>query len=206
MIVDPAKTVKLHSADSAIVGVGLSKELPGIFIRDVVSGKLYPDELYQESLAMVERMNATVLAVEVTGLNEFITQPFENAIRMRGTMVRFLKLLAKGKKEERIAQLAPYYRQGLIFHNKRVCTKLETQLLSFPRSKLLDVMDAFAYTIELMHLEGDFFDPFDMGTVPDAEEEAALLGLENEGDFSLGNKHVGRNPWDHPLEGRVRWL
>ena len=96
MIVDPAKTVKLHSADSAIVGVGLSKELPGIFIRDVVSGKLYPDELYQESLSMVERMNATVLAVEVTGLNEFITQPFENAIRMRGTMVRFLKLQANG--------------------------------------------------------------------------------------------------------------
>jgi hypothetical protein len=195
VIVDPAKTVKLHSADSAIVGIGLSKELPGIFVRDIVSGKLYPDELYKESLAMCERLSATVLAVEVTGLNEFITQPFENAIRRAGTMVRFLSLQAKGKKEERIAQLAPYYRQGLIYHNKRVCTKLETQLLSFPRSKLLDVMDALAYVIELMHLEGDFFDPFDLGVLP----------LEDEGD-DLPNEEAYRiEGWLSPLERRAGW-
>jgi len=180
VIVDPAKTVKLHSADSAVVGVGINRAKPAIYVRDIVSGKLYPDELYNESFDMVARLNANVLGVEVTSLHEFISQPIKNEIRKRGLFIRYVELNAKGKKEDRIAQLAPYYRQGYIYHNPAVCTKLETQLLSFPRSKLWDVMDALAYIIELMELESDFFDPPNMDDDEDCYDE-----LQNDRALSL---------------------
>jgi hypothetical protein len=181
VVVDPAKTVKLHSADSAIVGISLEKSLPALFVRDVVSAKLYPDELYEECFAMVARLHAHTLAVEVTGLNEFIVQPFENEMRRRGVLARFMQLKARDKKENRIAQLAPYYRQGYIYHNRAVTVKLETQLLSFPRSKLFDIMDALAYIIQLMDLESEFFDPVGYEELEDA---AAYDELDNEKPLS----------------------
>ena len=108
---------------------------------------------------MVQRHQARVLAVEVTSLNEFITQPLKNEMRVRGIFPSFVELKARDKKENRIASMAPYYRLGYIYHNRGVSAKLEQQLLGFPRSRLWDVMDAAAYVIELLEAEGDYFEP-----------------------------------------------
>ena len=177
VIVDPAKTVKLHSADSAITGWGVDREGKGLYVRDIVSGKLYPDELYDEMFAMVARLNAHTLAIEVTSLNEFIIQPIKNEMQKRGIFVNLIELKARAKKEERIAQLVPYYRQGYIYHNEACCQKLESQLMAFPRSKLWDVMDSAAYIIEVLELNLDYFDPPEMD---DSDIEAEFAELENE--------------------------
>ena len=177
VIVDPAKTVKLHSADSAIVGWGVSRKDHSMYVRDIVSEKLYPDELYNEMFAMVERLDARILAVEVTSLNEFITQPIKNEMSKRGIFCIFMELNARDKKENRIAQLVPYYRQGYIYHNPACCQKLESQLMAFPRSKLWDVMDAAAYIIEVMEKELTFFEPPELN---EKDLEAEYEGLENE--------------------------
>ena len=66
---------------------------------------------------------------------------------------------ARAKKEDRIAALVPFYRQGYVFHNRSCCGGLEAQLLSFPRSRLFDIMDALAYIIEMMELGDRYFDP-----------------------------------------------
>lgn len=178
VIVDPAKTVKLHSADSAIVGIGVDRNSHKIYVRDVVAGKMYPDELYNESLEMVKRLRANTLAVEVTSLNEFITQPFKNQMRTKGIFCQWVSLQARASKEERIAALAPYYRQGYIYHNETCCAKLEGQLLGFPRSKLWDVMDAFAYIVELMEKDEQYFDPMDFESA--GAEESEYEELDNE--------------------------
>jgi len=159
VIVDPAKTVKLQSADSAIVGISVDRSSQKVFVRDVVSGKFYPDQIYQEAFDMVGRLNAMVLAVEVTSLHQFISQPIKNQMRVDGIHAQFVELSAVGKKEDRVAKLVPYYRKGYIYHHPVTCGKLEQQLLSFPRSKLWDVMDAFAYYIKLMDMLSIFFDP-----------------------------------------------
>lgn len=175
VIVDPAKTVKLHSDDSAIVGVAVDRNSHKIYVRDVDAGKFYPDELYDKSLEMVKRLRATTLAVEVTSLNEFITQPFKNQMRVKGIFTQWMDLKARAKKEERIAMLAPYYRQGYIYHNENCCTKLENQLLGFPRSKLWDVMDALAYIVEILEKDEQYFDPMDFDSLGADEEEFAEL-------------------------------
>jgi len=185
VIVDPAKTVKLHSADSAIVGISVDLQNHKIYLRDVIAGKFYPEDIYKQSLQMVKNLRACTLAVEVTSLSEFIVQPFKNQMRVEGVFPRFMELNARGKKEDRVAALAPYYRQGWIKHNKNCCDKLEQQLLTFPRPKLWDVMDAFAYIVELMEKDKDYFDPEDFGLEPDEEEYDDIYNEDKMDDWRV---------------------
>jgi predicted phage terminase large subunit-like protein len=170
VIIDPAKTVKLQSAESAVVCWGISRSDKRMYFRDCISEKFYPDELYKVSLDMVVNMNALILAVEVTSLEQFIIQPIKNEMRIRGVTAQFMPLKARAKKEERVATLAPHYRHGYVYHNEEVAGKLESQLMGFPRSKKWDVMDAAAYITKIMEDEAQYFDPegFDEG---DPEEE-----------------------------------
>lgn len=158
VIVDPAKTVKLHSAESAIVGVGVDTEHHTIYEREIVHGLMNPQELYDQCFAMCERLGSRILAIEVTSLNEFITYPLKNEIRRRALPIQLVELKARAKKEDRIAQLVPLYRQGLVKHNRSNCGALEAQLMSFPRSKRMDIMDAMAYVVELLDIFEKYFD------------------------------------------------
>jgi hypothetical protein len=193
IIVDPAKSVNMSSADSAIVGIGVNFQSGAIYIRDVVSRKMFPDELYAETFDMKVRLNAHQIGIEVTGLEEFIKQPFTNY--MLGLDPRFscelIWLKARGGdpggdkgKLKRIGTLAPYYRKGHIYHNATCTSKLEGQLLSFPKGKLVDVADATAYIIELLELGGRYFTSPDEVIDPTGEDEFAQLDYEGTGTLS----------------------
>ena len=163
VILDPAKTVKIHSAESAIVGIGIDLNSAKIFIRDAISEKLYPDEIYDAMFGMAQLLGAKVLGIEETSLNEFIKQPIKNEMFRRGSFFELVWLKARGgmKKELRIKELVPYYRGGYIYHNASCATvkKLEQQLLMFPRSALWDLMDCEAYIIEMLELGERYFSP-----------------------------------------------
>jgi hypothetical protein len=188
VIVDPAKTVNMHSADSAIVGIGVNFATSAIYIRDIVSDKFFPNELYDEMFAMRRRLNAHRVGIEVTGLEEFIKQPIQNEMLKRGPADAFEPIWLKARggspdgekgKIKRIGSLSPYYRNGYIFHNRSNCAKLEAQLLSFPRSGLVDVADAEAYIIELLELGGRYFStPEDSYPEPTGDDEYAELEYE----------------------------
>lgn len=190
VIVDPAKTANMKSADSAIVGIGIDYVSNAIYIWDLVSGKMFPDELYDEMFAMKQRLNAHVVGIEVTGLEEFIKQPILNEMLKRGPSASFEPVWLKARggdpggekgKIKRIGSLVPYYRQRYVFHNPGCCNKLETQLLSFPRSGLVDCADATAYIIEMLELGGRYFQ------TPDVKDE----------DFE---KEFEELEYDEPLE------
>ena len=170
VIIDPAKTVKLHSAESAIIGIGVDVVNNKLYIRDLVADKLYPDQLYQQAFDMVARLKARVLAVEVTSLHEFISYPIKNEIVQRNASVEYVELTARGKKEDRIASLVPFYRQGRIYHNKRVCTPLEAQLMSFPRCARFDCIDAEAYIVALLEEGARYFSPSEEAMESEFEE------------------------------------
>ena len=175
IMIDPAKTVKLHSAESAIVGVGIDRSSARLYVRDIVSAKLHPDELYNEAFGMAARLKAMVVGIEVTSLNEFITQPVKNEMYRRGQFFELVELKARGKKEDRIAALVPFYRQGYVFHNRNCCGGLEAQLMAFPRSRLWDIMDALAYIVEMLELGERYFEPPEQ---EDPEAEFAELDYE----------------------------
>lgn len=188
VLVDIARSTKISSADSAIVGVAIDMEENKIFVRDIVSGKLHPDEIYDESISMCQRLKARYLGIEVTGLNEFVTYPFKNELSRRAPGIELVELQARGGvnekgKTERVRSLVPFYRQGLVYHNKSCCSALEAQLLSFPRSKRWDIMDALGYAPEMlekgqkyMYVKGDYYDS-------PAEIEKEFEELERENSF-----------------------
>lgn len=163
IILDPAKTVKIHSAESAIVGIGIDLASAKVYVRDAISEKMYPDEIYGAMFGMAQMLDAKVIGVEETSLNEFIKQPIKNEMFRRGSFFELIWLKARGgmKKELRIKELVPYYRGGYIYHNAScaVIKKLEQQLLMFPRSKLWDLMDCLAYLIEMLELGERYFSP-----------------------------------------------
>lgn len=177
VICDPARTVKMQSAESSVVTVSVHRSSRKIFVRDIFSGKVKPDQLYDEMFSAVTRHNAMMLAVEVTGLCEFISQPIEQEMRIRGIFPQYIELNAKGKKELRVATLAPHYRLGYMYHNKSNCQVLENQLHWFPRSKLWDVMDALSYITKIQDEHSIFFDPdgdFDLPEEFDELEDEPL--------------------------------
>jgi hypothetical protein len=177
VLVDPAKTVKLNSAESAIGCIGVSRVDKKIFLRDVVARKMEPDELYEEMFSMVKRYNAFILGVEVTSLHRFISQPIENEMRVRSIFPLYVEMPARGKKEERVAKLAPLYRLGYIYHNESCSSGIESQLMGFPRSKRWDIMDMFSYIIYIMDEQAVYFDPDDF---TENEEEYTDVMEDNE--------------------------
>jgi hypothetical protein len=174
IIVDPAKTVKLHSAESAIVGVGIDLGNARLYVRDITSEKFYPDQLYTAIFEMAARLNAMAIGVEETSLNEFIKQPIKSEMFKRKQFYNLIWLKPRGglpHKTDRIKALVPYYRLGYMFHNL-VCPKtaaLESQLLMFPRSKLWDIMDALAYVIQMLEIGERYFMPEDDLSNPEDE-------------------------------------
>lgn len=184
IIVDPAKTTKMHSAWSAIAGIGVDLIGGGIYIRDLIGAMLHPDKLYDEIFDMAERLKVRVIAVEVTSLNEFITYPLKNEMMRRGKLYEIIELNPRGTvkeegKKDRIKALVPLYRQGLIWHNKNVTGPLEAQLLSFPNSKRLDCADAVAYIIELMEQGDRYFFPKSESANPVEEKKMAEVMIDD---------------------------
>jgi hypothetical protein len=171
VILDPAKTTKPHSAESAIIGIGIDKTAGTIYIRDLHAAKLHPDEMVNQAIAMVQRLKARVLAVEVTSLNEFITYPIKTELARQNVNVEFIELNARGSKiEKRVPALIPFYRRGQIFHNRAVTGPLEQQLLSFPKCRRFDCIDAEAYIVELLEVGMKYFYKDDADEPNDAFE------------------------------------
>lgn len=174
VIVDPARTANTASADTAVVGVSINMRSNAWYVRDIVRGKFHYDQIISESFDMVERLRARVLGVEVTGLHEFVIYPFKNEMSRRRLSIDLIELKARtGVQEkgkiERIRHLVPYYRQGLIYHNPSCCAVLESQLISFPHSKLWDVMDALSYVPEILEIGERYMEPIDFDDYPDYE-------------------------------------
>jgi hypothetical protein len=194
ILVDPAKTTNISSAESAIVGVGVGTRENKFWVRDVIARKMHPEELYNEALDMATRLHARVIGVEVTSLEDFIKHPFLDAMHQRGLYFEFVWLKAVGKKEQRIRELKSYYRQGLVFHNKAATGALEEQLLSFPLSRRFDIMDALAYLPVLLE-EGERYFSF-YGTETEKDIEAEFADLED--DFEDKEAQPSISGWWQP--------
>lgn len=153
LLCDPAKTHEEYSCDTAVICIGHDIRTGNIYVREVALGQMAPDEIYQVIERMARRYRAHTLGIEVTSLDEFITHPLKDYLLRHNCMLQVVDLKARGRKEDRIKSLRPYYAEGRIFHNAG-CGALETQLLGFPHGKRLDAIDALAYLTELLYLGG----------------------------------------------------
>lgn len=161
VLADPAKTLKEGSADTAIVGVSINVITNKWYVRDVVYGKMSPGDTYDEMFAMAARINALVLAPEVTGLNEYITYPLRNEMLKKGLHYIIIEVKPRQGKTgpKRSGGLVPLYRGGHVLHNRTACGPLETDLLQWPRPRRWDIIDALAGFIFVLDEGEKFFSP-----------------------------------------------
>lgn len=187
VIVDPAKTANTTSAFTAIVAVGFNSTKNRIYFRDCINKRLTPDEIFKEAVDMAIRFKTAVIGIEVTGLNNFVTFPFQQYIATQRHYVNLIEIKAIREKSLRVAALVPLYRMGAIWHNEELHVRgsLEAQLLSFPYSKFWDVMDCLANCIDMFDIgERSFtFQPLE-GSKPEDEFERLRLEDDAEGPAS----------------------
>jgi hypothetical protein len=181
----------MHNARSGIVVWGVDTRDNCFYLREARAELYHPEELYNDIFLLAEHYGAQVVGVEVAGLEEYIIHPLTDAMLIRGLRLDIHDLSARmgrgelsgmaGGKKGRARALVPYYRQGQIFHNEANCGPYEQQLLSFPRPKRWDLIDAAAYIIQLVN-EGDrFFSlPGHDRCEPTGEEEYAKLVEEDD--------------------------
>lgn len=194
VLADPARTTGARSADSAIMAVTLDSERDRLYVRDVFAGKISPDECIRAMLDMADTYNASVLAPEVTGLEEFFLYPLREEMLKRYKRPRYeiLPLKPIRSKEDRARALVPWYKRGAVSHRKEACVGLEKALLSYPRCARWDVLDCLSNMISAMD-EGDRFIGF--GGVDSSngdvtkDELAALAALEKDDEklYDLGD-------------------
>ena len=176
---DPARTNTTGSANTAIVGLSVNTVTNELFVRDVITEHMFPDQLYDEMFAMAERINALVLAPEVTGLNEYITYPLVNEMHRRGLHYVIVEVKPREGKTgpRRSGGLVPMYRQGLVWHNGPKCGGLELRLMMWPRPDKWDEIDALSGCIFVMEEGERYFTPVENDR--DIENEYNELDYED---------------------------
>jgi phage terminase large subunit-like protein len=195
IICDPASTTTGRSDSTAIIAAGIDVTEGRIYIRDIVSLRLHPDELYEMVFNMAKTYNVRAIGLKVTSLNEFITYPFKTAMTQRGVIYEIVEIKERAKKNDRIGMLVPFYRRGLVYHNRANCGGLEAQLLSYPRSKRDDIMDCVADVIPMLDSGERFFMPTGSGkpinlegVVPeDSDDDADYIEAYSDSIGKRGN-------------------
>lgn len=169
LIVDPAKTTNPSSAETGIVIWSVDLETNALYNRFAGGFRLQPTQMYEKVFKLAQLFNIQIIGIESTGLSEYIMQPFHNAMTSRGLMYELVELKAKrgvgefagpeGGKAGRVASLLPLYEAKMVYHSRTASGPLELQLLSYPRPKRWDVMDAAGYITHIMEKYTMYFSP-----------------------------------------------
>jgi hypothetical protein len=150
VLADPAKTTGDKSCKSAIVVWGIDRARRRFYLRYIDKGRYHPSQLIDRYLDAVQRYNCVAGGIEVTGLEEFIKWPMQQAMIERNVFTPIVWCKARGKKEARAGMLETIYRRGQVWHERDIAHLIEMSLLSYPRPAEWDVLDAAAYLFEVM--------------------------------------------------------
>lgn len=173
IIVDPAKTTSPQSAYSAALAVAANVETGRIYFRQSLNRKLKPDELVDEVFLMAQLLNTRVIAIEITGIENFATHFFQNEASKRGLPLSFMWLEARGVgrdsdfgtgreavKRARAGQINPYYERGCVYHEESLRGgAMESQMLSYPNPANWDALDCAGYVPQVLSKLGRYFVP-----------------------------------------------
>lgn len=157
LTVDPAfKTGSRHDYTAyCVASVDHKNEL---YIREVLRIRVDLPDLITFLFDLYEKYRPNKVGVQSIDWDRILMRPVNEEMRRRQTFFQVTRLQtyskAKGmsSKENRILQLAPRYKQGLIKHVRKArgIDVLETELLSFPRSQFDDASDACSMLIPLI--------------------------------------------------------
>jgi hypothetical protein len=172
-VYDPARTVKQTSATTGkVVFSWIGSKL---VVWEADAQKWLPDQLVEDVFDVCSRFNPVLVAVEETGLSEWIMQPLRREQVRRGVLVPLRALNAPRGKLDFIRGLQPFFKAGqLEFAGDAVGVQtLKRQLLAFPTGDI-DAPNALAYALTLQPQQ-PVYDAFD-GDVHIADHAELIPG------------------------------
>jgi hypothetical protein len=171
------KSFAKGTTSTAIAGISVNLDHGGLYIREMIEDKFYPDALINEMLNMGERLGALIIAPESTGLNEYVMYPLRTEISKRGKYFVVIDVKPREGKTgpRRSGGLIPFYRKGQVWHNKNCCGPLERHLMEWPRPSRWDAIDAVSGILYVMEEGEKYFYPEDKGT---SEDEYSKIKYE----------------------------
>lgn len=200
VICDPAKTATSRSAYTAILAAAFDASKNKGYFRKLVNRRLHPEEIIEEAIKLCLETNSQVLAVDLTGLDEWGEYLFKSFLAKAGMWdIQLIDLkgrvgaagdFGKGKEAAKIARAAmllPFYRNKVILHEHSLKdSPLEAQALSYPRPRFWDCLDCAGYFPRALALMGRIL------TATDPEERPQDWGVRGYDD--LGKK-IRRGDW-----------
>lgn len=172
VICDPAKTVNSGSAYTAGLAVGADCSEGHIYIRKLINERIPIEQLAGRIFDLCIETNSKVLAVEITGIEDYLKYLFTTYRNQRGLhQIRFIWLKSRSAiqggeyghgreaaKKARASMILPYYKNKQVFHE--TCIKdsaLEKQQRVYPRNRLWDALDTCGYIPKVLEELGRFF-------------------------------------------------
>lgn len=152
MTLDPAISEK-QAADYFAITVAGMDENYNIYLLDYLRGHWKVSEQIDNIFQMYEKWRPSVVGLEVVAYQKALKQWLEEKMRQRGVHfpITELKRNTNESKEFRIKALEPFYRDGKIFHAAWMKGReIEEELLTFPKGKHDDLIDAEASLLDLL--------------------------------------------------------
>ncbi len=175
VIVDPAKTTKAKSADTAILGQAVRCNLRKLYFRDLISKRMPMEDMPKRALEMCMALNTPIMVVELTGGEDQTKLIFQNEICKQGMedWIEFIWMDARTEtprgdygsgrdaaKRARASMLLPMYKNGEIVHDYTLKNgPLEQQQLSFPKCARWDALDVAGYGPVMLQRMGRWWQP-----------------------------------------------
>ena len=144
---------KADTADfTAVCTVAVSPENHW-FVLDIDYGRYDPSQTIEAIFRAVQKYRPLIVGMEKVAYQQALEHFLLKEMPARGIFFRIEPLKAEKKKELRIQALQPRFRAGTVWFpaNADFLPELEAELLTFPRGKHDDLIDALAYMEQIAY-------------------------------------------------------
>lgn len=152
--VDPAISEKKKACNTAIAAVGKFKTRPDWYILDYVRAKLDPGKLVDATFMMAKDMRrmyprATIrVHIETVAYQKSIMYYLKERMKKEEEYFDIYEFSDTGDKVSRIRGLIPLFKTQIL-HHRRHMKELEKEALEFPSGKLVDLLDAISFNLQI---------------------------------------------------------
>lgn len=149
--IDPAISQKQEADNTAIVTIGLNRKSNHIYVLDVISWRMLPDEIIDNVFKTYLKLKPIRIGIEIVAYQKMLALEIKKQMNIRNIYFVLDEVTPQWEKVARIRTiLQTRYSNLSIWHNN-TCTDLELELLKFPNWKHDDICDAMASAVNMMN-------------------------------------------------------